>query len=645
MDALHTPQHPANITGESIRLSSSGKRDTSMLRFAAIRLMADTHEVSAGKDQNASLPRLEYAKRLIEREGAVARKQGSHIRIGYWKVAVAGAAVAFAWLRYVSHEISGYWLLGALVVYAMLALVHERILRARSRADAAGAFYRRGNARLNDRWAGGGETGERFRDPKHVYADDLDIFGRGSLFELLSTARTAMGEERLASWLLAPASAEQIRERQAAVEELRPHLDLREQIGVVGSELRPRIDPQKLIEWAESPLVFRSLWLRWIVAALALSVAATGVWALAGGPYQPVVALLAVTVLIRRAFTKRAEKIVSGANANAEGLELFAKILRLVEGQNFQSEKLARICGVLNAARERASAGVSSLARIIYWVDAREGLMARIADWAFLYTVQVAFAAEAWRARSGKELRAWIDVAAEMEALLALSAYAYEHPDDPFPEIAEGAAEIVGEALAHPLLPSATSVRNSVALGRETRVLLVSGSNMSGKSTYLRTVGINAVMAIAGAPVRAKSLRLTPLAIGTRMRTADSLQEGRSGFYSEVLRIRQVFDLLKGNLPVLFLFDELLEGTNSRDRRIGAEGLLAALIRAGAIGIVTTHDLALTEVAQSLDGASRNAHFQDHIEAGKMRFDYTLREGIVSNSNAIELMRLAGLDV
>ncbi|HET9402163.1 MAG TPA: hypothetical protein VFO34_14555, partial [Candidatus Acidoferrales bacterium] len=205
--------------------------------------MVETNEVNASVDEKSSLPRLEYAKRLIEREGASARKERSHVRMGYWKVAVAGTAVAFAWLRYVSHSISGYWLLGALVVYAVLALLHERILRARSRAEAAANFYRRGNARIEDRWAGSGETGERFRDPMHVYADDLDIFGGGSLFELLSIARTAMGEERLASWLLAPARAEQIRERQAAVEELRTQLDLREQIGVVGSELRPRIHP------------------------------------------------------------------------------------------------------------------------------------------------------------------------------------------------------------------------------------------------------------------------------------------------------------------------------------------------------------------------------------------------------------------
>jgi len=202
------------------------------------------------------------------------------------------------------------------------------------------------------------------------------------------------------------------------------------------------------------------------------------------------------------------------------------------------------------------------------------------------------------------------------------------------------------EQLGHPLIPAARCVRNSVRLDDDTRVLLVSGSNMSGKSTLLRAVGINAVLAMAGAPVRAKSLRLTPLAIGTRIRSTDSLQEGRSGFYTEILHIREVFHLAESTkLPLLFLFDELLEGTNSKDRRIGAEGLLRALLGRGAIGIVTTHDLALTEIGQSLGQRLRNMHFQDYVENGKMRFDYTLRDGVVAKSNALELMRLIGLQV
>jgi DNA mismatch repair ATPase MutS len=171
---------------------------------------------------------------------------------------------------------------------------------------------------------------------------------------------------------------------------------------------------------------------------------------------------------------------------------------------------------------------------------------------------------------------------------------------------------------------------------------MVSGSNMSGKSTLLRVVGINAVLAMAGAPIRGKSLRLTPLTIGTRIRSTDSLRESRSGFYTEIMQIRRVFELTAAHGPLLFLFDELLEGTNSKDRRIGAEALIRTLLSRHAIGIVTTHDLALTEITNAIGGRMRNMHFEDLIQDGKMHFDYKLREGVVTRSNAIELMRLIG---
>jgi DNA mismatch repair ATPase MutS len=281
-------------------------------------------------------------------------------------------------------------------------------------------------------------------------------------------------------------------------------------------------------------------------------------------------------------------------------------------------------------------------------MDGRNSLLGRAAELPFLYTVQTGLAAEAWRRRWGSRMRDWIEVVSEMEALLSVAAYSYEHPADPFPEFVPqetSRAFFDGADLGHPLIPSSKCVRNSIRLDETQRLVLISGSNMSGKSTFLRTVGINTVLALAGAPIRGKSLRLTPLAIGTRIRSADSLQEGRSSFFTEILQIRQVFELTHATTPLLFLFDELLEGTNSHDRRIGAEGLLRALLNHGAIGIVTTHDLALTEVAIPLGGVVRNKHFQDHVEDGKMRFDYKLQEGIVAKSNALALMRLIGLDV
>jgi DNA mismatch repair ATPase MutS len=230
----------------------------------------------------------------------------------------------------------------------------------------------------------------------------------------------------------------------------------------------------------------------------------------------------------------------------------------------------------------------------------------------------------------------------EFEALLSMASYAHEHPDDPFPELSTTPG-ISGEELGHPLLPDARCVRNSIRLEPQSPLLIVSGSNMSGKSTYLRTIGINVVLAMAGAPVRARSLRLSPLHVGASIRVTDSLQGGSSRFFAEITRLRKIVDLAAGPAPVLFLLDELLNGTNSHDRALGAEGILRELLGRRAMGLVTTHDLALTAIAAPLGAA--NIHFQDTLEAGHLHFDYKVRPGIVEKSNALELMRSIGLDV
>ncbi|MGH8261692.1 MAG: MutS-related protein, partial [Steroidobacteraceae bacterium] len=223
--------------------------------------------------------------------------------------------------------------------------------------------------------------------------------------------------------------------------------------------------------------------------------------------------------------------------------------------------------------------------------------------------------------------------------------YGFEHPGDRFPELGDGVACFQAEALGHPLIPAAQCVRNDVDLSGRTRVLLVSGSNMSGKSTLLRAVGINAVLAMAGGPVRARRLRLTPLQVGASIRVNDSLREGSSRFYAEIMRLRQLNDLSEQGLPLLFLLDEMLQGTNSKDRRIGAEGILRSFVDRGAIGLASTHDLALTELSGLEEDALRNVHFEDALVEGQMRFDFKLRDGVVTKSNGIELMRAIGLRV
>ena len=608
-------------------------------------------------------PRAEYSRRLALHQKLAAELERRHIRAGNIKLAliVAGIAIAIAIL---DRLLSPYWILAPFLLFIVFIVLHERILRAKSHAETAATLYRNGLARLDDKWAGTGSTGDRFRDPKHVYAEDLDLFGRGCLFELLSTARLPMGEERLASWLAQPSPVHEVTDRQQTVAELRDKLDLREDIALTGEDLRPRINPAGLNAWAEGkPLLTRGA-MRYVFVVFALAAVAALIYFLAALRIWPLAAVLSVELIFYRTWHDRAEAVMSSLHSNAEGLTIFSRILQRIEHESFASPHLQQRAAELKS--HSASRAIRDLSRIVFWVDGREGMAAKVVDLPLLYSLQTGFAADAWRIRWGSYVRRWIDTAGEIEALLSLAGYSFEHPSDPFPEFVQpepaagdsrssgadgdsrpftGTPIFDGEDFGHPLIPAATCVRNSVRLDAHTRVMLVSGSNMSGKSTLLRTVGINVVLAMAGAPIRGKSLRLTPVALGTRIRSGDSLQEGRSNFYTEILHIRSVFELLNGGAPLLFLFDELLEGTNSKDRLIGAEGLLRALLERGGIGIVTTHDLALTTVTASLGSVIRNFHFEDHVENGQMRFDYMLRDGVVMRSNAVELMRLIGLRV
>ena len=629
--------------------------------------------------------RVEYTNRVGRHEAVRLVAEGRHIWVGNLKLGVFAVGLVVGWLVFGRKVVAAYWLILPVVVYLGLAVAHEFVLRGRKRAETAGDFYRRGMARIEDRWAGNGASGEQFRDAEHVYAEDLDLFGTGCLFELLSTARLPMGESRLAGWLKNPSTREEVLERQGMVAELRAKLDLHRDLAITGEELRARMVPETLVEWAETKTVLPGGGLRIVAAFLAVAAAAAVLVYFERVAWWPaLVGVLVVEGALWGWLRGRMKEAIAKLDCNAEGLELFSRVLRRFEGEEFVGERLRRMAGELTVGADAlcpeydafgraatggppppsggkqkagpttASEGLRRLARVVYWVENRENLMAKIAELPFLYTLQVALAAEGWKGRFGSRMRGWIDIAGEMEALVSLATYSYEHPADAFPEFAEASSGSVLECeeLGHPLLAADKCVRNSVRLDAGTRLLLVSGSNMSGKSTLLRTVGINTVLAMAGAPIRGARMRLTPLAVGTRIRSGDSLQEGRSNFYTEILRIRRVVDLLGkganreiGAPRLLFLFDELLEGTNSHDRRIGAEKLLKALLDGGAIGMVSTHDLALTEIGAAIGDGLRNVHFEDFVEDGKMRFDYRLRDGVVTKSNAIELMRVVGLDV
>ena len=590
-------------------------------------------------------PTDEYTRRRDERKLRVSQFERIHIQLGNVRLLLAIATVVLAWISLRSHLISPWWIAAPIVTFAGIAVWHSRVLRSRELAARAVEFYDRGIERIADRWAGTGATGDRFQDPHHVYSGDLDLFGNASLFQLLSAARTRMGEDTLAAWLLAPATIEQVRERHAAINELRTELDLREDAAVLGQDAGVGVFPDELGTWAETPNQMKPLWLAWVAPILAvLAVLSAVVWAV-WDVVTPFVVVVSIEVFFTYRLRKTLDGILHGTEHEFHDLDLLSGMLEELESHEFREPRLKAMQQQLLSGGTTAFQAIARLRKLVDLINSRENVFVRIIDAPLMYSVQLAFGAERWRLAHGGAVRAWLRTVGEIEALLSLAAYSFERPSDPFPEFMEGAADFEAEALGHPLLVEAVCVSNDVQVCGATRVLLISGSNMSGKSTLLRAVGINTVLAMAGAPVRAQRLRLTPLCVGASIRVNDSLQEGSSRFYAEIKRLRQIYDLAGGNPALLFLLDELLQGTNSKDRRIGGEGIVRALVERGSIGLVSTHDLALTDIGSALDGHLHNVHFQDELADGKITFDYTLREGVVTKSNGLELMRSIGLDV
>jgi hypothetical protein len=587
----------------------------------------------------------EYARRLSAREARVSALDRTNSRVGAARLLVALITIVAGWYSLREHAFHAVWICVPIAVFVGLVLYHGSVLRARSRAARASSFYRKGLARMEDRWPGTGHQGERFDDPRHVYAADLDLFGKGSLFELLCAARTRMGEDKLAGWLLAPATVAVIKQRHAAIAELKDRLDLREAVAVLGENLHAGVHPEALLEWAETPNLLQQPWIRSACAILPLLAVAGGIfWALSGIGWPFLLALLLEAAALF-ALGSRVNSVLNGTENAFEDLRLFAALLTLIERERVQSPTLQALLARLSSHSLPASQTIGRLATVVSLAGSRRNQIMALLSVPLMYTANVALAAERWRRLHGAVVRAWVEVLGEFEAHLSLASYSCEHPDDSVPSFEDGAARLQGTSLGHPLIPAARRVRNDVSVCHETRVLLISGSNMSGKSTLLRTVGINVVLAMAGAPVCAGQFRISPLQVGASIRINDSLHEGSSRFYAEITRLRQLFDVAGRDTPLLFLLDELLQGTNSADRRIGAEGIVRAFVASGAIGLISTHDLALTALSGLQQHALHNMHFQDELLNGRMKFDFKLREGVVTRSNAVELMRSIGLDV
>lgn len=595
-------------------------------------------------DQND--PLAEYQRRLDDRRSVVQELERRNSLFANLRLTIFIIGLVFAAGIFLGMGLHWTFLAGPLAAFVALAIVHDRLLRRKQHAEAAVEHYERAIARVNDAWAGTGIQGEDLMPENHLYARDLDLFGKGSLFELLCTTRTKAGEEVLADWLCKTPTCAIARSRQEAVRELQDRLDLREELAVLGNSVRAAVRPRDLVAWALAPPKFTSPISR--ILSYVLTAAAVGslsAWFIWGTSI-----LLFVGVLIVEAFYLRFHKgamleVAVGIQNPDRELRVLSHLLYRLEKEEVTAPTLVRLQEKIGDSGTAGSALIRQLSNYVQRLDHQRNPMFAPIGFMLLWPVHFTFAIERWRSAHGCHIEAWLEAVGEFETLCALAAFAYEHPKFPFPEINEETAEYSAKKLGHPLIAASSRVYNDVTLRTSPQALLVSGSNMSGKSTLLRTVGVNAVLAHVGAPVCATQLRMCPVSIGATLSIHDSIQEGASRFYAEITRLRYIVDLIKSDAPVLFLLDEILAGTNSHDRGIGAQAVVKTLLNGGGLGMVTTHDLSITKLVQEVGDRLTNVHFEDTLKGDRLVFDYTLRPGVVQKSNALALMRAVGLEL
>lgn len=563
---------------------------------------------------------------------------------------VAFLAAAGALLATVFHRLPvwGYLpALGAALGYGALALWHGRLLQSEARARAEAAYHLRGEERLSGAWHAhppGGPSEEHLAE--HPYAADLDVFGHGSLFQLLDEAATAHGEQRLAAWLSSPAAPDEVRRRQRQVLELAGRPGFRRDLAVEGRlGGNARVAPRAFIAWAEAPPSMEQVrWLRPLAPVVpvlwAVVVAATAAdWLPGEVPWLFLLLPAALLVLARQGIARSFD----GLELGQRGADRLARALLRLEQEPFSSPEL-RALARGEGAGTAPSTAMRQLARLSSLAEQRRNQLHVVVNVLTLWDLHVFFRLDDWRRRHGPRVAGWLDRLADVEALCCLGGYLHDRPELVMPEVVQSGPRFVAQGLAHPLLDAA--VPNEVSLEGPGRLLLVTGSNMSGKSTLLRAIGLNAVLALAGGPVSARRLSLSPLHTWTSMRVQDSLEQGVSFFYAEVRRLKQVLEGATAHpRAALVLVDEMLLGTNTRERRLASGEVLRLLLDTGCIGAVTTHDLSLAELARAPGSALVPVHFQDVLEDGRMRFDYTLREGVVESTNALRVLALAGIPV
>jgi hypothetical protein len=438
--------------------------------------------------------------------------------------------------------------------------------------------------------------------------------------------------------------------RQAAVAELAPSADFRDEFALRGRRIGvAQPSYQAFARWAAGPPWLRHrAWLLWLARLLPLAALAGWGAQFAGLTQLP---LWAPFVLVSLALTltigRRVDQLIDAVAERQEVCRVYADLFGMLGGQPFAAPLLRDIQARLAASELSAEAQMRRFARIMVLADIRSWMFFFVIQVLTLWNVHVLWLLERWQRDAGAHVADWLAALGEIEALMALATLAHDNPAWSFPEVAEGQPLLAAQSLGHPLLPDALRVCNDVSVGPAGRFLLVTGSNMSGKSTLLRAIGVNVSLAQAGGPVCAQALRLPPIELATSMRVQDSLEQGISSFMAELRRLKSVVETAErvraeGEFTLLFLLDEILHGTNTTERQIAARRVIRHLLACGATGAVSTHDLALAD-DPALASTSQPVYFTETFEPGPdgpvMRFDYRLRSGIAPSTNALALVR------
>jgi hypothetical protein len=591
------------------------------------------------------------AERLSRRSALVSNLRGLSFAVAV--VALISAAVAEDSLLGLSLGFA------AVAAFIVLVAVHARVLSAE---DLAWRFWRvNENAaqRGRDEWQSLPEDGAEFQDAEHPFSADLDVFGPRSLFQFINVAHTSYGQAALAGYLSTIDRREAIVGRQQAVRELVDQLDLRQKLeaytlrsanppGQRTSQSTAPLDLQQLIRWAESePVLSPNTGLRWaariLPVLLLLGFAASRIWGLPAVLWAvPLAAQLAISFKCG----PEAARVFSAVSSSPGAFARLRPSLTLIEGADSKAPMLVKLGAVLGKGERSASQQMQRFERVLGWFELRHnGMLYPFINVLLLWDVQSVLALEKWQRESGRALAPWLRALGEWEALSSLAGVAHDNPEFTFPDLSEERSVFEAAALGHPLIPVRQRVGNDVMLAGPGSALLVTGSNMSGKSTLLRAMGLAAVMGLAGTAVCSERMRLSAMRVHTSMRISDSLSAGVSHFYAELKKLRTALGAAKGDLPVFFLLDEILHGTNSEERQVGARWVLGQLIEAGATGAVSTHDMALCALPPTLMHKVRTVHLRESVDGERMTFDYKLRPGPVSGGNALLLMRSLGLDV